>query len=257
MSTAAFCKRNRVGRPITATNCSLVGIQGLFAAVLRAVERDRRGVLAESEEAAVVGTDLLKAKGELLDRLLSDVIAEMAITLPALANWQSPDHEVQRGWRVAATDLSSDAIEEVADNSIYVLLALLARGVNDYPYAAFELDSAYFDPDEVHLLSFRNAAQSDWVGMTVREWANWLCVKWGVGRHLRVALRKLRGERRDTFRIRPLEDHLQVVEVPPPAFTVPRLGRALQILRDLGLMEGQKAVVTTATGRQELERILG
>lgn len=62
-------------------------------------------------------------------------------------------------------------------------------------------------------------------------------MQWGVARHLRVALRKLRGERRDTFRIRPLEGELRVVEAPAPVFTQPRVSRAQQVLRDLGLVE--------------------
>src|SRR5207249_4576752 len=65
----------------------------------------------------------------------------------------------------------------------------------------------------------------------------WLAVNWGIQRHLTVALRKLRGERRDTFRIRPLEQELRVIEVPPPAPTLPRIRKALQILRDLDLTD--------------------
>jgi len=62
----------------------------------------------------------------------------------------------------------------------------------------------------------------------------------------------LRGERRDTFRIRPLEGELRVVEAPEPTYTVPRVGRALQILRDLALVD-HDAVALTERGQQELE----
>jgi hypothetical protein len=80
-------------------------------------------------------------------------------------------------------------------------------------------------------------------------------VQWGVARHLRVALRKLRGERRDTFRIRPLEGELRVVEAPEPVFTQPRVSRAQQILRDLGLVayDDEGVLVLTDRGRTELE----
>jgi hypothetical protein len=83
-------------------------------------------------------------------------------------------------------------------------------------------------------------------------------VHWGVQRHLNVALRKLRGERRDTFRIRPLERELRVVEVPRPAATVPRLGKAFQILRDLDLTspDSDSWPIMTSSGREELEACL-
>ena len=94
--------------------------------------------------------------------------------------------------------------------------------------------------------------------MTVEEWVRWLSVHWGIQRHLSVALRKLRGERRDTFRIRPLEQELRVIEVPPPAATVPRLGKAFQILRDLDLtdLDANDWPILTSGGRKELEACL-
>src|SRR5690606_13495429 len=138
-------------------------------------------------------------------------------------------------------------LEEIARESILILLALLARGVDEYPYGDFDLDPGYFDPREVHLLSLRHASKHDWVGLTVEQWIRWVAVQWGVTRHLPVALRKPRGERRDTFRIRPLEGELRVVEAPEPVFTQPRVSRAQQILRDLRLIDydGEGAMVLT------------
>ena len=101
----------------------------------------------------------------------------------------------------------------------------------------------------------RHASKAEWTGLTVEGWVRWLAVQWGVARHLRVALRKLRGERRDTFRIRPLEGELRVVEAPAPVFTQPRVSRAQQILRDLGLVEydDEGVMVLTDRGQAELE----
>jgi hypothetical protein len=91
--------------------------------------------------------------------------------------------------------------------------------------------------------------------MNTGEWIRWLSVHWGISRHIRVALRKLRGERRDTFRIRPLDGELRVVDVPEPTYTIPRVGRSVQILRDLDLVDlnDEGAVLLTARGLQELE----
>ncbi|WP_438002341.1 hypothetical protein WMF26_24815 [Sorangium sp. So ce185] len=231
-----------------------LAVQGLFAAILRAVERDHQGVLRESSDAADVGERLLSSFGARLSRPLADEIAHVRGELPPLANWSAPEHELDRGWRLAGLGLEDDQLENVAVESLQILLALLARGVDEYPYADFELDPEYFDPQEVHLLSLRQASRTTWAAMSLGEWIRWLSVHWCVGRHLRVALRKLRAERRDTFRIRPLEGELRVVEAPAPTFTLPRVTRAVQILRDLDLIDLEAdGLVLTERGRAALE----
>ncbi len=233
-----------------------IAVQGLFAAVLRAIERDEAGRIGRASDAADVAVRLLSSLGADLQMPLDVLVTRVRGELPALADWQRSDHELQRSWRLQSLHLDDDTqLEDIARESIAILLALLARGVDEYPYGDFELDPEYFDPREVHLLSLRHASKSDWAGLTVEGWIRWVAVQWGVARHLRVALRKLRGERRDTFRIRPLEGELRVVEAPPPVFTIPRVSRAVQILRDLGLIEydDEGVVVLTSRGRTELE----
>lgn len=232
-----------------------IAVQGLFAAVLRAIERDEAGTIRRAADAADIAVDLVSSLGADLSLPLEVLVARVRNELPALSDWQEPTHELQRGWNLESLRLDDDHLEAVATESISILLALLARGVDEYPYGDFELDPEYFDPGEVHLLSLRHASRSDWAGLTVEGWVRWLSVHWGVARHLRVALRKLRGERRDTFRIRPLEGELRVVEAPVPVFTTPRVGKSVQILRDLGLIDydNEGAVVLTARGRVELE----
>ena len=230
-------------------------MQGLFAAVLRAIERDEDRSIRRAADAADIAVRLLSSSSEDMKLSLSTQVERVRDEMPALVDWQHENHELQRGWRLQSLNLDDDKrIEEVARESVAVLLALLARGVEEYPYGDFEIDQEYFDPREIHLLSLRQATRNEWDGMTVEEWIRWLAVQWGVSRHLRVALRKLRGERRDTFRIRPLEDELRVVEVPAPVFTQPRVGKALQILRDLGLIDhGKGTMILTERGRTELE----
>ncbi|WP_437802521.1 hypothetical protein [Sorangium sp. So ce693] len=231
-----------------------IAVQGLFAAILRAIERDHRGVLRESADAADVGERLLSSFGARLTRPLVDEIAQVRGELPPLANWTAAEHELQLGWELLDLGLEDDQLGEVAEKSIEILLALLARGVDEYPYADFELDPEYFDPQEVHLLSLRQASRTTWAAMSLGAWIRWLAVHWCVGRHLRVALRKLRAERRDTFRIRPLEGELRVVEAPAPTFTLPRVTRAVQILRDLDLIDLEDdGLVLTERGRAALE----
>jgi hypothetical protein len=232
-----------------------IALQGLFAAVLRAIERDDRGRVSRAGDAADVAVRLLSSLGADLRLPLESLVARVRGELPVLAAWSDPSHELQRGWHLRDMGLDDDQLEEVASESITILLALLARGVEEHPYADFELDPEYFDPREIHLLSLRNAARSDWAALTVEGWVRWLALHWCVERHLRVALRKLRGERRDTFRIRPLENELRVIKAPAPSFTLPRVGQAVQILRDLALVQhdDEGILVLTDLGHRELE----
>lgn len=233
-----------------------LAVQGLFAAVLRAIERDEAQSIRQASDASEIAVRLLSSRGADLRLPLDALVARVRGELPELSDWQHEGHELQRGWRLQNLPLNDDTkLEEIAQESIAVLLALLARGVDEYPYGDFELDPEYFDPREVHLLSLRHASKTEWAGLTVEAWVRWLAVQWGVARHLRVALRKLRGERRDTFRIRPLEGELRVVEAPAPVFTQPRVSRAQQILRDLRLVEydDEAVMILTDRGRTELE----
>ena len=162
---------------------------------------------------------------------------------------------MQRGWRILKTEVADSSLTEIVEEAVGVLLSLLARGIDENPYGQFDFEPDHFGAKEVHLLSFGRAWQSVWADLTVEQWVRWLAVHWGVQRHLSVALRKLRGERRDTFRIRPLEQELRVIEVPLPAPTVPRLGKALQILRDLNLtdIDDDGWPRLTSSGQKELE----
>jgi hypothetical protein len=235
-----------------------LALQALFSATLACIEYRHSGRLRTAADAADVCADLLPSTGQFRKRLVADVVSELKSTLPPLEAWQDERHEMQRGWRILETGIDDGNLAGMVDESVQVLLSLLARGVDANPYKEFDFDPDYFGAQELHLLSFGHAWDSIWANLTVDEWVRWLAVRWGIQRHLGVALRKLRGERRDTFRIRPLEQELRVVEVPRPAATIPRLGKAFQILRDLGLTEvGDDGWLrVTAGGRKEPEGCL-
>lgn len=236
-----------------------LALQALFAAVLGAIEHDRSGRLRNAADAGDICVGLLPSWLRASTRRVDEVVAALRASLPAIGDWQDEEHEMQRGWRILQLGVERDALERLVDEGVWILLSLLARGPEENPYVEFAFDPDYFDPREVHLQSFSHAWRTTWSGMTIDEWVRWLAIHWGVQRHLGVALRKLRGERRDTFRIRPLEHELRIIEVPLPAATVPRLGRALQILRDLGLTEpGDEGWPTlTDAGAIEHEACLG
>lgn len=232
-----------------------LAMQGLFAAVLRAIERDHGCRILRTADAADVAVSLLPSLSDKLPLPLERVVARIRTDLPSLDDWMNPKHELEHGWRLNGAHLDDHQLERIASESVAILLALLARGVGDYPYNDFELAPEFFDPGEVHLLSFLQRFRNEWKGLSVEAWIRWLAVHWGVARHLRVALRKLRGERRDTFRIRPLEREFRVIEAPAPTYTVPRVSQSVQILRDLDLIDYdvEGAIVLTSRGQQELE----
>lgn len=226
--------------------------QGLFAAILRGTRRDRQDRLKRTAEAADVSAALLETSRIDLARPLADFVSQARADLPPLAAWSDPAHELQCAWRLLA--IADSGVEDCAALSVKLLGMLLARGLPDAPYADFDFATEYFDPREIHLRSFRDLAHGEWSTLRVGEWVRWLAVHWGVGRHLQVALRKVRHEGKDTFRIRPLEGELRVVEIPEPVFTVPRVGRSVQILVDLGLLEASENGSTlTSEGLAALE----
>jgi hypothetical protein len=90
----------------------------------------------------------------------------------------------------------------------------------------------------------------------MQEWLRWVVLNWGLDVHFKVALRKLRAELKDTFRIRPTDAGLRVIGAIDPVFSNPRLVQAIQILWDLDIIETDSDKHTaklTAKGRELLE----
>jgi len=235
-----------------------LALQALFTAVLGAIERSPSRTIQSAAGAGQVCVNLLPSADGFRERRVADVVSELRSSLPKLSAWQDDAHEMQRGRKILGTGTADADLALLVNEGVQILLSLLARGIDEDPYGEFEFGRDHFDSREVHLQSFGRAWRSTWGEMTIEQWVHWVAVHWGVQRHLNVALRKLRGERRDTFRIRPLEHELRVVEVPHPAATVPRLGKAFQILRDLDLTspDNDSWPILTSSGREELEACL-
>lgn len=71
---------------------------------------------------------------------------------------------------------------------------------------------------------------------------------WLMNTHLRVALRKLRHTGQSTFRFRPTERGIRIVDdIPPPAPTTPRFRQAVQVLRDIGALTRDVAMTGSPT----------
>lgn len=238
-----------------------VALQGLFAAILHIVNLRYGGSVQGMDQVGEIALEILPNLKNQFDKPLKSFVEEFCKTLPKNTKWTTDVHEIQRGWKIE--DIGWRAIEEseylrIAKDSVNVLFALLARGLEEEPFSSFEVDPDRFALDDIHLKSLYHYWVNEWQKMTVGQWLKWISDKWCVGRHFRVALGKLRYQKEDTFRIRPLEGEYRVVEVPSPIFTNPRFENSINILLDLGLIqENENSYVCTAEGLKELEAIRG
>jgi hypothetical protein len=89
----------------------------------------------------------------------------------------------------------------------------------------------------INLASLQRFSGDTWTSLNGGEWVEWLAANWGIRTHLRVALRKLRHQTQDSFRIVPLDDGLHVREAPVAKWSSSRLTQALRFLYDLGALD--------------------
>jgi hypothetical protein len=185
-----------------------------------------------------------------VDESFAAAVARTKAELPPLGLWEDDRHEIQSGWRISDMTSGRGAAgrrAEVLDLSLNLMLTLAARDTaDDLRGATFAPPPQTYAEHPINLLQFRRHAGETWKNMSVGEMLGWLAAQWGVERHLRVALGKLRYRSEDTFRIKPVEGRLVVKEVPQPGFTGPRLRQALQILHDLNALDTDAVTGTTS-----------
>lgn len=104
-------------------------------------------------------------------------------------------------------------------------------------YAPVGFPPEYYSIYPINLESLRQIGNSKWLGMTMANWLAWIAAYWGIEAHLRVALRKLRYQSKDTFHVLPTDQGLVVAALPDPTYTTPRFSQAIQILQDLGAID--------------------
>lgn len=216
---------------------------GVFWVALHLLET-KGGAAAHSGE---VGTWVRELAGNALGSLapmpLEAAIQKSLDELPPLQDWSNESHEFQ-----VANTIRQAARGENPDHclraSASVLLALAARHRSSHPYVDAGVSAEYLKDYPLNLNSFGVSVEGAWSGMTVAEWLGELAASWGIESHLRVALRKLHHESKDTFLVRMTDDGLQMPldKSPPlPGFTASRLNRAVQFAVDLGLASWEVA----------------
>lgn len=177
------------------------------------------------------------------------------------SNWEDPGHEIARAQK-AISALDEGGSESEAISEVLTVFALLhARdSTGAKPYGALPISTEALADNPIHLGSFRDRCL---------QWREWPIsavfedvIAWVMNTHIRVALRKLHQAGQSTFRFRPTERGLRIVdEVPPPAPTTPRFRQAVQILRDIGALErdvslSQRPTTPSMRGLQLMEEAL-
>lgn len=241
-----------------------VAIQGIFCAAL--TELGALGELIENREAfrnlfiAAFADDALWHGG---DESFAAAVNRTRKDLPNLTDRHDEGHELQLGQYLLQKSRNANNHKtrvKVVQLGVRIILALAARLEADHSHDEYFIGPEYVEWYPINLPRFRQYAQGVWQEMTVRDLSGWLATEWGLDVHLRVALRKLRNENLDTFRVRPVDEGLQIIGSDLPEYTNPRLRQVCQILFDLGAMDRSgesKRVLLTPLGHSLLEECRG
>jgi hypothetical protein len=221
-----------------------IAVQGLFYALLDAYEASGIRMDASTDIANwfTEQPEVIEALDEFgKEKTFSDCVADSKNWLPALADWNEKMHEVQLTERITALsrgNKSAESRKTIVSAALRTLIAL-ARRTNsaDRQYADLVFEADYFRYYPINLESFARYVSGSWASSTIGDVLRWLSINWGLEIHLRVALRKLRGQSQSTFRIRPSDHGMEVIAIPPAVHTRPRFNQAVRVLKDIGALE--------------------
>lgn len=221
-----------------------IAAQGLFSAILFAYEKSGLR-LASSGQIISWYLDQEEAFGPIEDvgegRSYAESVAHSPAWLPALEMWGNSLHEIQLAERIIKLTAKAPDLHErreIVEASLRVLISLAGRGSPESdPYSDFVFDERYFQSYPINLRSFSHHSKQTWSALSLRGLLEWVLLNWGLELHLRVALRKLRGQSKSTFRIRPTDIGMEVTTAPSAVSTRPRFRQAVRVLKDIGALE--------------------
>jgi hypothetical protein len=191
----------------------------------------------------------------------ADAVNAFRPSLSSHSHSQSAEHEVNLGDALLVAQNQKN-VDQVVALSLRLLLALTARGIDQSPYGTLVVADRFFETYEINLFALQKCAADTWQSMNGLQWLEWLAASWTIRVHFRVALRKLRYQTQDTFRIVPLDEGYRVREAPRAQWSSPRLDQALRFLYDIGALDlredlGERPYVLSPFGAQLLESELG
>lgn len=236
--------------------------QTLFWAALETAIVSKQPRLADSNAVASVLTTSAAFR-TLLPEVVEPFVNAVDRTqkgLVPLGSWTDASHEMQAVWQVldAARARPAD-LPAALRGAVLILLALVARQADGDPYDGCAFEVGYFDRYPINLRSVLARTKATWRTLTLEQVLH-AFTAWTVETHFRVALQKLAASPpRDTFKVRPFDGELRVVDAPGPSFTIPRIQRAVGILLDLDLLANDDAgnPQLTALGAKLLGEVRG
>lgn len=221
-----------------------LGLQGVFYGVLASRYENQHEQIVETPYDLAgwfLESDIGKAVLQELDfESFTEALESIKNALPDLQSWQQDGHELALASTVSDLgdqDVSDQVRIDVVCKSVRALLALAARlGDESDPYSHIAFPQGYFDYYPLNLRAFMAAVRKDWSELSFADWLAHVIADWTVNAHIRVALRKLRGQSKATFQVRPTDDSLVVMGTPTPEFSRPRFQQGRQMLIDLGAL---------------------
>jgi hypothetical protein len=242
-----------------------VALQGIFWAALGKLLKDRNGFIENRQAFGdwFVSSFAQAVLGNKQGETFAVAVERVKKRIPGLTDWMDESHEIQLAWKLvdgAQSNADTKTHERVVHLAIDILLALAARSANEADSYEGFISPAELTDYSINLFTFHERSRETWREMRLTDLLRRLVTEWGLDVHFRVALRKLRGDSHDTFRIRPTDKGLEVIAAPPPEFSNPRLRQAFHILCDLGAMERDHEsglLSLTDLGRSLLEECRG
>jgi len=230
-----------------------IAVQSIFWLALDFLAEERPKLYTTEDFIRWFGEQMqVVAAANELDGNYSEALAQTREKLPALSDWLHEEHEITLARKTLDVyrDHKKRAVRgELVRSAGKLLLTIVARDDGSTPaYDPLTFPAEYFALYPINLESLRRLTRDTWPSLSVPHWLAWVAGHWGIEAHLRVALRKLRYQTKDTFHLRPSDHGLEVDAMPDPTYTNPRFSQAVQILEDLGaithLADGQGLALT-------------
>jgi len=243
-----------------------VAMQGLFFVLLRAVDLNAESInkrfMSTRELCGWFWKEGLGNKAFNIDGAvsLSDALTARSDQLPAFGDWRNEAHECQLIEAIVKqteqASLSEAALVRITSMSLDVLAAVCCRAENQGAYGEVQFRAGYLDPYPVNLNSVAKAINDTLSQLPLVDALVKFTTHYCLDSHLRVAMRKLRQQGQNTSRFEMTENGLVIKVIPPATHTSPRFYQAMRILRDLGLMVPDEALLRPSeTGLVFLESV--